>query len=49
MQLARAALAVGNYAEARRLLEQHERDFYQGHGAGERAAYLQTLRASYEK
>jgi len=49
MQLARAALAVGNYAEARRLLEQHERDFPQSHGAGERAAYLQKLRVSYEK
>ena len=49
MQLARAALAVGNYAEARRLLEQHERDFPQSHGAGEGAAYLQKLSASYEK
>ena len=43
MQRARAAVAAGNYAHARMLLEEHARDYPRGYLAPERAAFVRLL------
>ena len=47
IQRARAAVGAGNYAEARLLLERHERGFPGGPFAGERAAFMRLLGMTY--
>jgi RNA polymerase sigma-70 factor (ECF subfamily) len=49
MQRARAAMAAGNYGEARKLLEQHRLDFPAGRYAVERSSYLRLLRADLDQ
>jgi len=48
MQQARTALAAGNDATARRLLEHHVRVFPRGQYAGQRQALLAQLRAAHQ-
>ena len=48
MQQARTAIAAGNNATARRLLEHHARAFPRGQYAGQRQALLAQLRAAHQ-